>query len=53
MKVIAESGLAKAVELELLIPDPPNLAKGMEILENATNDRTTKYDNKSHRQNCA
>lgn len=43
MKVIAESGLAKAVELELLIPDPPNVAKGMEIFENATNDTTIRY----------
>lgn len=51
MKVIAESGLAKAVELELLIPDPPNVAKGMEILENATNDRTTRYDIEGDRQN--
>lgn len=53
MKVIAESGLAKAVELELLVPDPPNFAKGIEIINNATNKPTTTNNNKSHRQNCA
>ena len=52
MKVIAESGLAKAVELELLIPDPPNFAKGIEIINNATNQRTTPDDSESHRQDC-
>lgn len=53
MKVIAESGLAKAVELELLIPDPPNVAKGMEIFENATNDTTIRYNIESDRQDCS
>jgi hypothetical protein len=50
MKIIAESGLAKAIEQELLIPDPINFAKGIEIINNATNDRTTTDDNKGDRQ---
>jgi len=51
MKIIAESGLAKAIELELLIPDPINVAKGVEIIQNAANEPATTDDNQSHRQN--
>lgn len=50
MKIIAESGLAKAVEQELLIPDPINFAKGIEIINNATNDRTANNNNEGDRQ---
>lgn len=50
MKLIAESGIAKAAEDELLIPDPPN---AMEILENATKPRTTEDNSNSNRQNCS
>lgn len=53
MKIVEESGLAKAVEQELLIPDPINFAKGIEIINNATNRRTTKDDNESDRQDCS
>lgn len=44
MKIIATSGIAQAVELELLIPDPPN---ALEILANATNTGTAEDDTKS------
>lgn len=50
VKIIAESGLAKAIELELLIPDPINIAKGVEIIQNATNEPATTDDHQSHRQ---
>ena len=50
MKITAESGLAKAVAQELLVPDPPN---GLEIIENATNQGTTRDDTESDRQNCS
>jgi hypothetical protein len=53
MKIIEESGLAKAIEMELLIPDPINIAKGVEIIENATNDRTTRNNTESNRENCS
>jgi hypothetical protein len=47
MKIIATSGVAKAAELELLVPDPP-LTVGLEIIQNATNAGTTKDDTKSN-----
>jgi len=50
MKIIAESGLAKAIELELLIPDPINIAKGVEIIKNATNEQTTTDNNEGDRK---
>jgi hypothetical protein len=53
MKIIAESGLAKAIEQELLIPDPINIAKGVEIINNGTNTRTTTDNNESDRQDCS
>jgi hypothetical protein len=51
MKIIAESGLAKAIEQELLVPDPINIAKGMEILNAATNETATRDNNEGDQQN--
>jgi hypothetical protein len=48
VKIIPTSGVSVAVAKELLIPDPIDLAKGVEILENATNTRPTTNDTKSN-----
>ena len=45
---IPTSGLSIAVAMELLIPDPVDIAKGMEIIQNATNTRPTTDDTKSN-----
>ena len=50
VKITAESGLARIVAQEILVPDPPN---GLEIIENATNQGTTRDDTESNRQNCS
>jgi|DEB19_MinimDraft_3_1074340.scaffolds.fasta_scaffold05798_5 hypothetical protein len=47
MKIIATSGVAKAAELELLVPDPP-ITLGLQIIQNGTNTGTTKDDTKSN-----
>lgn len=45
---IPTSGLSVAVAAELLIPDPPSFAKGMEIIENATNKDSTRNNPESN-----
>ena len=46
--VIPTSGLSIAVAMELLVPDPIDIAKGVEIIQNATNTRPTTNDTKSN-----
>ena len=48
MKIIATSGIALAVQKELDIPDPIDIARGVEILNNAANTRPTTNDTKSN-----
>ena len=45
---IPTSGLSIAVAIELLIPDPVDIAKGVEIIQNATNTRPTTNDSNSN-----
>jgi hypothetical protein len=45
---IPTSGLSIAVARELLIPDPPSIAKGVEIIEHGTNEGTTGNDPESN-----
>ena len=45
---ITTSGLSIAVAMELLVPDPVDIAKGVEIIQNATNTRPTTDDTKSN-----
>ena len=45
---IPTSGLSIAVAMELLIPDPVDIAKGVEIIEHATLTRPTADDTKSN-----
>ena len=46
--VVPTNELSIAVASELLIPDPINIVKGMEIIENATNTSTTRDDTESN-----
>jgi hypothetical protein len=45
---IPTSGLSIAVEKELLIPDPPDFARGVEIIQNGTKCGTTGHNPKSN-----
>lgn len=45
---IPTSGLSVAVAKELLIPDPPDFARGVEIIENGTKSGTAENNPKSN-----
>jgi hypothetical protein len=45
---VPTSGLSIAVAMELLVPDPIDIAKGVEIIQNATLTRPTTNDTKSN-----
>jgi hypothetical protein len=47
VKIIPSSGISVAVQKELLVPDPVNIAKGVEIIQNATNSGPATNDTKS------
>ena len=53
MKVTPTIEVDQSAKADLLVPDPPNIARGVEIIQNATNIATTGNYTESNRENCS